>query len=219
MMKIIKFIQTIIIILSIVLVAYWIWMRTPDETNTKLSKICGQMDLNAFTITAENKDQNCKYNFSIKSNLDYYVEFDNNPLYAKTIVIGNDEYHMLHNEIGKTIFKMEAENKIAESISSFLNRALCYKRAFDIVDGKIYYVEYFYNINVFTEAGSSNSAISKIYYKNDKIVFIEEGYEGDDYFDRYYITSFSNTIDDSKFEIPTDYKWINVEQNSSVLHY
>ena len=218
MMKIIKVIQTIIIILSIVLVAYWMWMRTPDDKNIKLSKICGQIDLSKCTITAENKEHNCKFNFSIKSNLDYYVEFDNNQLYHKTIVIGNDEYHIHHSELDKTIYKKDAENKITESVSSFLNRALCYKRAFDIVDGKIYYVEYFYNINVLTETRYPNSVISKIYYKNDKIAFIEEGYEGDDDFDRYYITSFSNTINDSNFEIPTDYKWIDPEQNSSVLH-
>ena len=98
-----------------------------------------------------------------------------------------------------------------EKYPDFLNRALCYKRAYDIVDGKIYYVEYFYNINVFTETGYPNSAISKIYYKNNEIAFIEEGYEGDKDFDRYYITSFSNTIDESKFEIPTDYKWLKSE--------
>ena len=141
MMKIIKVIQTIIIILAILLVAYWMWMRTPDDKKTKLSKICGQMDLSQFTITVDTKSKsadNYKINFSIKNNLDYYYETYSDNTYA----------------------------------------------------------------NVFAETGYPNSAISKIYYKNNEIAFIEEGYEGDNDFDRYYITSLSNTVDESNFEIP-----------------
>ena len=214
MMKIIKVIQTIIIILAILLFAYWMWMRTPDDKNTKLSEICGQMDFSKFTITVDTKSKsadNYKINFSIKNNLDYYYETYSDNTYAKRLVIGEDEYHMFNILNEKTIDKIESENRITESVADFLNRALCYKRAYDIVDGKIYYVEYFYNINVFADTGYQNSAISKIYYKNNEIAFIEEGYEGDKDFDRYYITSFSNTIDESKFEIPTDYKWLKSE--------
>ena len=173
------------------------------------------MDLKHFTITVNTKSKstdNSKINFSIKDNLDYYCEiYTSNETYSKRLVIGKEEYRMFNILNEKTIVKSETENKITESVSDFLKRALCYKRAYDIVDGKIYYVEYFYNINVFSETGYPNSAISKIYYKNDEIAFIEEGYEGDVDFDRYYITSFSNTIDESKFEIPTDYKWIESE--------
>ena len=220
-MKVSKIIQTMIIFVSILLVAYWIWMRTPDESNTKLSKICSQLDLTEFNLVIENKSQNVKFDFAVKNNLDYYLEIDNYPQTLKTIVIGDIDYHLNQTAIGdtpsnlnreqKTVYKTNSENKLTESVSTFLNNALCYKRSYDIVEGKIYYVEYFYNINVFTNKENSGLAISKIYYKNDKIAFIEEGYEGDDYFDRYYIINFSNTVDENKFKIPSDYTWIEPE--------
>ncbi len=208
-MKIVRILQGIIVIITIVLVGYWIWMDVEHGEETKLDEFFKTVNLSNFNVKLYDKASNYKYDITIINGIDYVIEFnDLKDLNHRYTIIAEGENKIYIDYSQKNIIKNKATDydEVRESIETFLQRRLFCKRAYDIVDGKLYYVEYYDNIGKWEDY----DVVSAFYFRNNKLE-----YKVDSHFGEYYIESIVNEIDETKFEIPEDAKDFKV-QNPSI---
>ena len=197
----IRILQSIILLITILLISYTVWMYNFEQSSSKLDEVINNTDLSRFNIVLRNQDDGSRIiDLTIKDGLNYVLNLTSTSSKSTIIVNEGESYYIDYTN--KTISKKKADEyiNIEESVTSFLHRRVLDKRGHDILDGKLYYVEIYYNI------GRTEFDNDAFYFRKGKLEFIKSSYFGN-----CYVESISNDIDESKFEIPEETKNFKVE--------
>lgn len=191
----IRILQSIIMLITISLIAYTVWMYNFEESSSKLDEVINSTDLSKFNIVLRNIDDGSIIDLTIKDGWNYVLNLTITNSKSAIIVNEGESYYIDYTN--KTISKKIADEyiNIEETVTSFLQRRVLDKRGHDILDGKLYYVEIYYNI------GKTEYDNDAFYFRKGKLEFIKSSYFGN-----CYVESISNNIDESKFEIPEEAK-------------
>lgn len=196
-MKKIKVLQSIILIITVLLILYKIWMYS-DTPSNRLDDVIKTTNLSGFNIVLRDADNGGIVDLTIKDNLNYVQNYTKDD-HRTTIIVKNKERYYIDYTY-KIISKSNTDEVIRESVDTLLQRKCLDKRGHDIIDGKLYYVEIYDNI------GRTEFDKDAFYFRNGKLEYIKSSYYGN-----CYIESISNNIDESKFEIPEEAKNYKVE--------
>ena len=196
-MKKIKVLQSIILIITVLLILYKIWMYS-DTPSNRLDDVIKTTNLSGFNIVLRDADNGGIVDLTIKDNLNYVQNYTKDD-HRSTIIVKNKERYYIDYTY-KIISKSNTDEVVRESVDTLLQRKCLDKRGHDIIDGNLYYVEIYDNI------GRTEFDKDAFYFRNGKLEYIKSSYFGN-----CYIESISNNIDESKFEIPEEAKDYKVE--------
>ena len=198
-----KIIFGILIIILVITIILAITQKEKDLTIKMYEQICERQNY-TFSMQEENLDINYQLIVAKRQN-DMSIEAKSDDEHTTTLIKDGAAYYVMHLE--KEYYLYDSNEIDADIIKSGLAgiEKEKYTTGNEKINGKNYYYEEYEGISTFIIWSNNNDESSiktRFYYDKGKITYIKT-ILGDT--EELLKIDFQDTVDDSLFEIPTDY--------------
>ena len=175
--------------------------KPKDLTKSMYDSIC---EKEKYTFSMEEVDSEIKYSLTIsKNSQNFCIDSISNEERTSTLVIDGNAFYVLHPQ--KEYYQYDSSEIDADILRSDLEavKDQNYESGYETINNNKYYYEQFEGIATFamlSDYNEESKIITRFYYDKDKIVYIKTII--DDQEEEILKVDFSDSVDESIFEIP-----------------